>query len=116
MVLDLVHRAREEYGIPEGSTGEQASQAIGLRLSYRPLPDSIDGLLSNNNEVVINSAQQNLPRPQFTIFHEIMHYLLERDGELYEYLTDVLSNDQDAFDAAIERFCQVGAAEFLLPR
>lgn len=115
MVLDLVHRARGEYGIVQGHRGEQACQAIGLRLSRRPLPDMTDGLL-HDKEVVINVALRHAPRVQYTIFHEIMHYLLERDGELYNYLTEVLAHDPRAFDAVIERWCQLGAAEFLLPR
>lgn len=115
MVLDLVHRARQECGILEGHTGEQACQAIGLRLARRRLPDLTDGLL-HEDEVVISMALQHAPRVQYTIFHEIMHYLLERDGELYEYLTDVLADDPRTFDTVIERWCQLGAAEFLLPR
>jgi len=51
-----------------------------------------------------------------SIYHEIMHHLIEEDGALIEYYTARLRRDDRAYHAAIERCCQQGAAEFLLPR
>jgi hypothetical protein len=46
----------------------------------------------------------------------VVHHLLDEDGGLIEYLTDALRGDPAAFDRALERCCDVGAAEFLMPR
>jgi Zn-dependent peptidase ImmA (M78 family) len=56
------------------------------------------------------------PRAEFTIYHEITHHLLDEDGEILEHFTDLLANDSVAFDREIERCCDRGAAEFLMPR
>jgi hypothetical protein len=53
---------------------------------------------------------------QFTAFHEAVQYLLDEDGELIEYYTAALRHDAEAYRTAIEKCCDLGAAEFLLPR
>lgn len=114
-VLDLVDRARREYDLPDGCTGATGCAALGLSLRRASLPSGVDGLLADGR-VVINEAIGWPPRTEFTIFHEIVHHLLDEDGELIEYFTRVLRHDGRAFDAAIERCCNIGAAEFLMPR
>ena len=110
----LVADARRRHGIPAGCAGAVACARLGLRLHHSPLPAGADGLLSGDRVVV----DDTLPpaRVEFTIFHEIMHHLLDEDGALIEYYTARLRHDERAYRAAIERCCQQGAAEFLLPR
>ena len=55
-------------------------------------------------------------RLRFTIFHEIVHYLLDDDGALLQLLHDVFGADQDSIDRFKEYACHVGAAEFLVSR
>jgi len=110
----LVAEARRQHDIPEGCAGDVACARLGLRLHRAPLPPWTDGLLNGDRVVVGDMLPQ--ARVEFTIFHEIMHYLLDEDGTLIEYYTARLRRDERAYHAAIERCCQQGAAEFLLPR
>ena len=53
-------------------------------------------------------------RAAFTFFHEVTHYLLDKDGRLISYLHDAVK-DEFEFRQTIERACNTGAAEFLIP-
>lgn len=54
-------------------------------------------------------------RRTFTFYHEIVHHLLRRHDELYSIISDQYETD-DSFRTIQELLCNVGAAEFLLPR
>jgi len=114
-VRELVARARREYGLAEGCDGTTACRRLGLDLGEGSLPAKTDGLLSGNR-IVLNDRITWPPRREFTVFHEITHYLLDEDGELIEYLTDAYRKDANAFRQELERCCNVGAAEFLMPQ
>ncbi len=111
----LVADARHRRNIPDGCTGANACARLGLRLRRAPLPPGIDGLLAGDC-VVVDEALAHRARVEFSIYHEIMHHLIEEDGALIEYYTARLRRDERAYRAAIERCCQQGAAEFLLPQ
>lgn len=115
MVIGLVAKAQRQYGIPEQCSGQAACLAIGLPLVRRRLVPGMDGLL-NDDQVVVSTEVQLTSRVEYTVFDEIMHFLLIEDGELYDYLNEVQRKDPRSFDATIERWCQMGAAEFLIPR
>jgi hypothetical protein len=114
-IADLVARAREEHGIPEGCDGETACGKLGLELRRAPLQAGIDGMLSGK-QVYVDRAVRWAPRAEFTIYHEITHYLIDEDGEIIEHFTELLRNDDRAYKREIERCCHKGAAEFLMPR
>lgn len=115
-VINLIAQARERYAIPERCRAEVACEAIGLELIRRPLPRGTDGMLTPSGTVVVNTAIEWMSRVEFTAFHEIVHYLLEEDGELIESFTESLRHSPKDYDRAIERCCQLGAAEFMIPR
>ncbi len=54
-------------------------------------------------------------RRTFTFYHEIVHHVVRDHDELYSIISDQYATDA-AFRAIQERLCNVGAAEFLLPR
>jgi hypothetical protein len=114
-VLSLVARACEEHGIAEGCGGEAACEKLGLKLGRAPLQAGTDGMLVGDR-VIVDRGIRWAPRAEFTIYHEITHHLLDEDGEILEHFTDLLANDSVAFDREIERCCDRGAAEFLMPR
>lgn len=114
-IVDLVARAREKHGIPEGCDGATACAKLGLMLGRASLPVGTDGMLSDE-QVIVSSRVRWAPRVEFTIFHEITHHLLDEDGEIIEHFTTLLRNDEKAYDREIERCCHKGAAEFLMPR
>jgi len=111
----LVADARRRHDLPTGCTGAVVCARLGLRLHRAPLPGGIDGLLAGDC-VVVEETLTHRARVEFSIYHEIMHHLIEEDGTLIEYYTARLRRDDRAYHAAIERCCQQGAAEFLLPR
>lgn len=114
-LLSLVTRAREEHGIAEGCGGEAACEKLGLRLGRASLQEGTDGMLAGDR-VVVDRSITWAPRVEFTIYHEITHHLLDEDGDVFEHFTELLPNDHAAFDREIERCCDRGAAEFLMPR
>jgi hypothetical protein len=114
-IVDLVARAREEHGIPEGCDGATACARLGLRLRRASVPRGTDGMLSDGLVVVSNSISW-APRVEFTIYHEITHHLLDEDGEIIEHFTALLRNNEKGYEREIERCCHKGAAEFLMPR
>jgi len=59
----------------------------------------------------IQSGEQE--RLNFTFFHEICHHLIRQDEELYGFLDDHAANN---LHGTIEHYCDIGAAEFLIPR
>ncbi len=114
-VVEMVAGARERFSIPEGCDSETACCRIGLKVRRGPLGSETDGMLAGDH-VIVNRNLRWSPRVEFTIFHEIFHYLLEEDGEIIEFYTELLRSDDDAYKAAIERCCHQGAAEFLMPQ
>jgi IrrE N-terminal-like domain len=116
-VVELVAWAREHYDIPEGCTSGDACQVLGLGVRRAKLPKGMDGLLSEKESLIVVSTDVAIgARYEYTVFHEVTHYLIEQTGALIDYFTEALRNDDRHFKAAIERCCQMGAAEFLLPR
>jgi hypothetical protein len=114
-IVELVARARKEHGIPEGCDGETACVKLGLQLGRAPLPADTAGMILGNR-VLVDSNIRWAPRTEFTIYHEITHHLIEEDGEIIEHYTELLRSDDGAFDRELERCCDRGAAEFLMPR
>jgi Zn-dependent peptidase ImmA (M78 family) len=115
-VIDLVALARKRYGTPERCRAQDACQALGLRLVRRELPRGIDGMITPDGRVIVSAAIVWSSRLEFTAYHEITHYLLEEDGELIEFFTEALRGTPSDYERAIERCCQIGAAEFMIPR
>lgn len=114
-VVEMVAEARERFGIPEGCDGQTACGKVGLEIRRGRLGSGMDGMLVKDH-VVVNQTLRGVPRVEFTIFHEIFHYLLDEDGEIIEFYTDLLRSDARAYNMAIERCCHQGAAEFLMRR
>ena len=66
--------------------------------------------------VILGTQQDQTPeRVRFTLYHEICHHLLRQDEEFWSELHDWVVRDRD-FEVVVERLCNLGAAEFLLPR
>ena len=49
-------------------------------------------------------------------FHEVTHHLINQNGELISEIHDATLNQEGEFDRQVERLCNIGAAEFLMPR
>lgn len=114
-VIALVERVGRERALPPGATPQDVCACLGLSIHRGALPSGTDGLLVGR-QIVINERVSWPPRVAFTIFHEVVHHLLDEDGEIIEFFTEALRGDERAYALAIERCCNVGAGEFLLPR
>lgn len=114
-IVELVARARQDHGLAEECDGRTACTKLGFKLAHGTLPSGTDGMWSGR-QVIIDRRIRWKPRVEFTIFHEITHHLLDEDGEIIEHYTTLLRNDQAGYEKAVERCCDKGAAEFLMPR
>ena len=87
---------------------------LGLDMKETELPSRIDGMLEGKT-ILINSKIQSEERKRFTQFHEIMHHILKDDEDLIAALTEHVYNQDGEYDRQLEKFCNIGAAEFLMP-
>ncbi len=86
--------------------------AAGIGFAYAPLPGR-DGLLDPDRRMILLAAGQAKSRQRFTLAHEVMHQLLREDAELLSVLHEIYEGD--ALEVVLERLCNLGAAEILLP-
>jgi len=113
-VIELVHHARKP--LPENASNVDIEQCFGLQICEDDLPLDKDGaFLEIESKIIINRNVTSVERKKFTVYHELVHHLLRRDATLYSYLHDAYE-DSVTFDKTIEIICNVGAAEFILPR
>lgn len=118
LVIELIQRIKAEYRIFDGCLAEDVCSRLRLNLVYTRLLDDQDGSCDfQTRTVMVNLKRSRLnERRQFTIFHEIVHFLIDQDGAVIEYLTDTYRDDSNGYRHALEHACNVGAAEFLAPR
>lgn len=114
-VIRMVQDTIKEYCSTEKANFEEI--CTGLRLDVRevPLSHGIDGMYKENR-ILINSEIRSAERRRFTQFHELMHYLFDVDGELISDLHELTFSNDDELNRQIEIYCNIGAAEFLMPR
>lgn len=87
--------------------------AIGIPVKYGSMSGQEGALI--NDVIVLNPLVGSFGRRQFTFYHEIAHWLIRKNDELYAILHDQYSSN-DSLMRAVEHLCNVGAAEFLVPR
>ena len=88
--------------------------AAGVGYSWREAPlAGRDGLLEPASKTILLAAGQPATRQRFTLAHEVMHHLIENDGDLLSDLHDAYEGR--ALETALERLCNLGAAEMLIP-
>ena len=74
----------------------------------------VDGYLSNK-DIVINSDITYLERKNFSLFHEISHYLISSNDEIISFLMQFHAGKEKKYQQYIEALCNMGAGEFLAP-
>ena len=113
-VIKLVQEVVNEYASTAIPTFDEICSGLGLDVKEGLLPDRMDGG-QKGATIIINSRVKNEERKRFTQFHEVTHYLIEKDGyvisEICEYTTQ-----KNEYDRSLEYLCNIGAAEFLMPR
>ncbi len=113
-VIKLVQNTVKEYSSTEGPNFEKICSGLGLDVKKGFFRSETDGIQSGKT-IIINSRIQNKERKRFTEFHEVMHYLIENDDHLISILNEHAYNQKVEYDRQVEKLCNVGAAEFLMP-
>ncbi len=118
------HMERHVIGLVKDVVNKHASTTIpnideicsglGLEIKKDILPDGLDGMHVDRT-IIINSKVKSEERNRFTLFHEVTHYLIEKEGDLISDLHEYSSNQDDGFRKPLEILCNVGAAEFMMP-
>ena len=113
-VIKLVRQTVEEHALTEIPIFEEIQEGLGLELREGRLPRDVDGMIEGNT-IVLNSEIRNRERREFTRFHEVMHYLINADEDLISEIDAVTSTENGEYKRQLEQFCNIGAAEFLMP-
>ena len=114
-VIKLVRNTVRKYASTEIPDFDEVRFGLGLAVKEVLLPPKINGAIEGRT-ILINSRIQNKERKQFTRFHEITHHLIDEDEELISVLHDAAWGQNGEHDRQLERLCNIGAAEFLMPR
>lgn len=115
-VIELVQETVRKYASNENSNlFNKICSDLGLDVKEVALPDGIDGMLEGKT-ILVNSKIHSEERKRFTLFHEMMHHLINEDGILISELHDLTINEKEHYGKQLEKFCNIGTAEFLMPR
>ena len=118
-ILELVWRTKAELGLqsPPRYTGVKDPIAVHLGIVVREEALSFDEgqyIPADPPIIVLDPRVGDPDRLNFTFFHEISHHLIGQDDLLYSFVHEYAPNDKD-FKIALHRYCNIGAAEFLIP-
>jgi len=91
----------------------QVADFFDVTVSMGELPDGRDGAyFRDERQIILSSALTSPERINFTFCHELMHSRIEDDDNL---LSDFADANRRSDEAAMERLCNAGAAELLVP-
>ena len=107
--LQLAAAYRQQH---QPLTPDRLARGIGYSWREAPLAGR-DGLLEPQSRTILVAAGQPAVRQRFTLAHEVMHHLIENDGDLLSDLHEEYEGRE--LEAALERLCNLGAAEMLIP-
>lgn len=92
---------------------DQIAQMFRLTVYFVERPEGEDGAyLDDLRQIIISTKVKNEERVNFTFLHELMHALIQDEPDLLSACHDVLGGFSDDL---IERLCNKGAAEMLVP-
>lgn len=115
-VINLVEKVRQKFdaNLSKEELAIKICDDYGVKIQKEYLNTSSDGHYSpENNSITLNKNCTYAPRTIFTLFHEILHFLIEKEGEdIIELLNEYSRSD---YQDSLERLCDLGASEFLLP-
>lgn len=113
MICEQVAAIKIAY--PCWSDPEMLCQKLGIRVVYERLGFGREGA-AFADAIQLDPTAKVPARRRFTFYHEIVHRILrEHAPKLFSIINDQYEADK-LFTDISERLCNVGAAEFLLPR
>lgn len=114
-VIRLVRDIVLKYASSSIPKVDDICNGLGIEIKEDLIQDGRDGMYFDNT-IIINSKILSKERKRFTIFHEVMHYFFETDADLISELHELTDIQIDEHNRQIELYCNIGAAEFLMPR
>lgn len=112
--IELVQSTRSQ--LPDSASIFDIANYFGLKIRQENMPADKDGAyIENEATIILNNLVISEARRLFTFYHELAHYIIREDEDLYSYLHDTYVDSRN-FDKTIELICNIGAAEFILPR
>jgi len=111
----VAQRTREELATAGVAPGDWQgiAHSYGLTLCWTPLPMPSPGCyLKAEHTILLNPRGHSRERLHFTFYHELMHHQIEHDEVLLSLFADAVP---PADETTMERLCDVGAAELLMP-
>ena len=114
-VIELVRDIVNKYALTTTPTFDEICSGLGLNVVEDLLPGGKEGMYVEKT-IFINSQMPNEERKRFTQFHEVVHYLIEKDGDLISELDEYTCSQEAEYKKSLEVLCNIGAAEFLMPR
>ena len=114
-VIKLVRDVVNEYASTTIPTFDEICSGLRLNVKEGVLPDGTEGI-QKDRTIIINSRIKNKERKRFTQFHEVTHYLIEKDEDLISELHEYTYSQENGYKRALETLSNIGAAEFLMPR
>ena len=115
-VIKLVQNTVRKYASTTVPDFDEICSSLGLVVKEAPFSPARDGFRTKQGTILINSRIRSKERKQFTRFHEIVHHLIDEDEDLISVLHEATWDQNGEHDRQIERLCNIGAAEFLMPR
>lgn len=113
-VIRLVETACQK--LPRNPSISNIEDCFSLKIVDGDLPIDKDGAyIEQEAKIIINKLVTSEERRQFTLCHEVVHYLIRLDDNLYSYLHDAYPKTTD-FERTVELICNIGAAEMILPK
>jgi Zn-dependent peptidase ImmA (M78 family) len=92
---------------------EGIAQKYSITLSWARLPKDNPGCyIKEKKKIILDPRVQMSERLHFTFDHELIHDRVENDDEMLSLLADACV---ESYETTIERLCNAGTAEFLMP-
>jgi hypothetical protein len=115
MVIDTKKRLLTDKIIDYDDAKHRIIKYLKIDVSEMNL-DKDDGLYSPSpTPSIAVDPSMSKERMLFTLFHELTHHLIRNHEEIYSFIHEHTSNDEEAFHATLEKYCNIGAAEFIIP-
>lgn len=123
-LIDLVRQTKVELGglNPTGYQGphDHLAKHFGIKIEERSLTHDFGNYIAANPPsrptpiIILDTNAAGDVHLNFTYYHEICHHIIRLDNNLYAFLDNNAPQKKD-LTATIDRFANIGAAEFLIP-